>query len=228
MRWVATLSALAIAGALGVVTLPAEATTSYRYWSYWHAESGSAEWGYATEGSGTRIPDDGSVEGWRFGIAADTDRSQPGIDPDFATACAGVEAVDGHKRVAIVIDPGSPAEAPEGEAPGAIETTCILAAPSATGLQLLQQVKAVRMDAGFVCGIDGYPAQECAPLVTMPDSSPQPLAGSTGEPSTATTASEETGRDVDSGTPLITAIALSILALVGFGVWRHRRRVNVR
>lgn len=228
MRWVATLSALAIAGALGVVTLPAEATTSYRYWSYWYAESGSAEWGYATEGSGTRIPDDGSVEGWRFGIAADTERSQPGIDPDFAAACAGVEAVDGQKRVAIVIDPGSPAEAPAGEAPRAIETTCVLAAPSATGLQLLQQVKAVRMDAGFVCGIDGYPARECAPLVEMPDSSAQTLNGPAGETSTATAASEEMVPDVNSGTPLVTAISLSVLALVGFGVWRHRRRVSVR
>ena len=234
MARAATLSALALAGALSVAALPAEASTSYRYWSYWHADAGSPQWRYAVEGSGTRIPGDGSVEGWRFGIAADSETSQPGLDPDFAAVCAGVEASDGHKRVAVVIDSGSLVEAPEGEAPGSIRTACVVAAASATGLQVLQQVTTVRMDAGFVCGIDGYPARECAPLVELPDSSAQPSnrpAGATtvaiAETSRGETSQEESGPAIDSGTPLVTAIALSVLALAGFGVWRHRRRVSV-
>ncbi len=229
MARVAMLSALALAGALGVVALPAEATTSYRYWSYWHAGADSTQWRYAAEGSGTRIPEEGSVEGWRFGIAADTDTSQPDLDPDFASVCEGVEVVDGQKRVAVVIDFGSSLEAPEGESPGPLQTACVVAAVSATGLQVLQQVTAVRMDAGFVCGIGGYPARECAPLVEMPESSTQALDDPAIEAAAAIveTSPEESRPTVDSGTPLVAAITLSVLALAGFGVWRHRRRVSV-
>lgn len=223
-------SALATAGALGVLTLPAEASTAYRYWSYWNADPSSTKWGYATEGSGTHVPRDGSVEGWRFGVAGDGALIQPSALPNFETLCAGVSTPADGKRVAIVIDPGTEQEAPEGDRPGTVITECVTVQPGATGLQILQSLVDVRMEAGFVCGLDGYPSRECAPLVELPQSAEVPMM----EPPATSNIEEATARsgqqqDVtsDTGTPLISAVAISILALVGFGIWRRRKRERV-
>lgn len=226
-----TFTALAFAGVANVIAPPAEASTAYRYWSYWTAESGATAWQYATEGSGTSIPSDGAVEGWRFGVAGDATRIQPSTLPDFAAICADVDAPTDGKRVAVVIDPGSPDEAPEGEAPGTVLTECVVAAEKATGLQILETIANVRMDAGFVCGVNGYPARECAPLVELPDS--PDISAVERTPFTNTvdadiSAIEQQTQSQDTpasaGTPLITAATVSVLALVGFGIWRHRRR----
>ena len=222
-----TFTALALAGVVNVVAPPADASTAYRYWSYWTAEPDATQWQYATEGSGTRIPSDGSVEGWRFGIAGDATRIQPGTLPDFAAICADFEATTDGKRVAVVIDPGSPEEAPENEAPGAVLTQCVVAAEKATGLQILQTIAEVRMDAGFVCGVNGYPAQECAPLVELPEAIDAAAAVEAPASDTEEVVNSSTQLPAEStstGTPLITAATVSVLALVGFGIWRHRRR----
>ena len=91
---------------VGVATPSAVATTTYRYWSYWIVDAGtSPEWGYASEGAGTRVPADGSVEGWRFGLAGQVSDIKPSVEPDFESICAGTERQDDTKRVGIVIDP---------------------------------------------------------------------------------------------------------------------------
>lgn len=227
MQRAIVLSVLAIAGSLSTVALPAEASTAYRYWSYWTAEPGDVTWRYAAEGSGTRIPADGAVEGWRFGIAGDDARIQPGPTPDFATICAGVEAPAEGKRVAVVIDTGSDAEAPEGESPSPVAIECVVTAESTTGLRILQEISEVRMDAGFVCGIDGYPARECAPLVDLSTQAPTGTEPSDTDSSAAQlNAASEMNPSTDTGTPLVTAAVLSIVALAGFGIWRRRRRVR--
>ncbi|MDA2988775.1 MAG: SCO2322 family protein, partial [Actinomycetota bacterium] len=204
-----------------------EASTAYRYWSYWTAESGATGWQYATEGSGTRVPSDGAVEGWRFGIAGDATRIQPGTLPDFAAICADVEAPTDGKRVAVVIDPGSTEEAPENEAPGSVITQCVVTPNNSTGLQILQTIAEVRMDAGFVCGVNGYPTQECAPLVELPEAIDTAAAVDASASNTEEVVNSSTQLPAEStstGTPLITAATVSVLALVGFGIWRHRRR----
>ncbi len=226
------------ASALSVIALsilvpvadPADASTAYRYWSYWNAEPGAPQWRYATEGSGTHVPPDGSVEGWRFGIAGDENIISPATLPDFRSICApGVQSGDAEqqptKRVALVIDPGTTAEAPDGESPGSVIATCITTSSSSTGLQILQSIAEVRMDAGFVCGIDGYPSRECAPLVEVPVPAPSMEIAEVSdidEPAQLATPVQE--RTADSGTPLMTAATLSLLALAGFGLWRHQRR----
>ena len=226
--------AFAVAGAVGVVAPIASAETGYRYWSYWNAtdESTVGTWTYATEGSGTRVPVDGSVEGWRFGIAGEESRIQPSIPADFESICAQQDEVEGSKRVAVVIDPGASSQAPDGESPGAIRTECVVADENATGFQVLAQVVDVRTDAGFVCGLDGYPAAECAPLVEIDEAS---QATGSDEGTASTEASAATGQLNDRsagsddsgapavGTPLVSAVAISLLALVGFGIWRRRR-----
>lgn len=226
MLRVMTVTALAIAGVVTVVAPPTDASTAYRYWSYWTTEPGSTEWRYAIEGSGTRVPVDGGVEGWRFGLADDASRIQPTGVPDFASICAGTSAPDeGAKRVAVVIDPGTPAEAPQGETPGSIATECVVTDEASTGLQILQSIVDVRMDAGFVCGIDGYPATECAPLVDIPKApAVAATTGTSASDEASTIASQQPEDAANTGTPLITAATVSIIALVGFGLWRHRRR----
>lgn len=224
------LGALVIAGALSVVALPAEGATAYRYWSYWNSEPSSTEWRYATEGSGTHIPLDGAVEGWRFGVAGEATRTQPSPLADFSSICGQVDAPGEGKRVAVIIDPGSPSEAPEGEAPGSVMTECVVTNEASTGLQILQTIANVRMNAGFVCGLNGYPARECAPLLEIPEVSDMKAAAPSSQqdtPATNTSSSQPSDARAASGTPLITAVGISILALVGFGIWRHRRRERV-
>ena len=105
-----SISAVALIAVLvvGVATPSAVATTTYRYWSYWIVDAGtSPEWGYASEGAGTRVPADGSVEGWRFGVSSGTMGAglQPRATADFDRICADTPAEDGLKRVAVIIDP---------------------------------------------------------------------------------------------------------------------------
>ena len=60
------------------------------------------------------IPADGAVSGWRFEIAGESGAARPPrIAPDFAAICGSTAAVAGSKRVALVIDYGVPADAPE-------------------------------------------------------------------------------------------------------------------
>lgn len=221
---VAAFSALTFVGALGAATPSAEAGTAYRYWSYWNAGVDSSQWRYATEGSGTYVPVDGQVEGWRFGIAGDSLLIQPAPSPDFETICVGVELPEGGKRIAVVIDPGGAQEAPPGEKPGAPLTECVTTDAASTGLQVLQSLADVRMESGFVCGIGGYPANECAPLVELPDSPPSQIDALDDAQDMTTAASQTTTNESSVGTPLITAATVSVLALVGFSLWRYRRR----
>jgi len=203
------------------------ADSGYRYWSYWTSSS-DGTWKYASEGSGTRSPADGDVEGWRFGIAGDESFIQPSSPPDFDSICAQQSNREGTKRIAVVIDPGSPSEAPAGEEPGSIRTECVVTNEKATGYQVLTEVAEVRTDAGFVCGLDGYPVSECAPLVDVPevteaDSSTDLAENEVAESASTITASNEPTSTRDPGTPLLTAAAVSLVALIGFGIWRRRR-----
>jgi hypothetical protein len=230
---------------LGAVATPVSAATTYRYWSYWigtDTTGGAPQWGYAVEGAGTRVPVDGDVEGWRFGLAARTSDIYPDTLPDFASICAEVDPSDDSKRIAVVVDPGEPADAPDGETPGPLTTTCVVAELSATSLDILQTVATVRTDAGFVCGIDGYPAIECAPLVDEPVESAVTSSDITPKDVTQEGAAQQGDSDrqntdeVDttaaspdtsgSGTPLITAAVVSSAAIIGFGLWRRSRRVR--
>lgn len=231
-------SVLIATASLGV-PIPAFADSGYRYWSYWHGDTTEpGEWVYASEGSGTRVPADGDVEGWRFGVAGEASRIEPTVSSDFASICAGVTPTEGDKRVGIVIDAGLPDQAPAGERPSGTRIECVLAPTGATGYQVLMQIANVRTDAGFVCGIDGYPSQECAPLVDTSESQGQPPIptsertpasagiGSTEDSDTASSLATPEAGAPDAGTPLVTAAAVSLLALAGFGWWRRTKKTK--
>lgn len=226
MLRVMALGVLAIASALSAVTPAAHASTGYRYWSYWQAAPGEDSWVYATQGSGTHIPDDGAVEGWRFGVAGADSSIEPTALPAFEAICGDIPAPQDRKRVAVVIDPGEQAQAPAGETPWPRRSECVVAVEGATGLQILQNIANVRMDAGFVCGIDDYPALECAPLVDTRTQAFDAIEATASAQSTgsAPSATRDSIASPSVGSPLVTAAVVSLLALVGFGLWRRSRR----
>ncbi len=166
----ALAAALAVAGAVGAA--PAYAT-SYRYWTYW---SGSGnDWTFSAVGPAGATPADGTVQGWRFAVTEGV-RGQgnaPRLAPAaaFRQFCGATPPAAGRKRVAVVLDFGDPADAPPGQSPPPARGTCVVAAPAATGAQLLSDAVTVRTDRGLVCALAGYPAGECAPAVTA---SPEP------------------------------------------------------
>ncbi|MEU9451682.1 SCO2322 family protein [Streptomyces sp. NPDC048277] len=144
---------------------PAQAA-GYRYWSFW--ERDGSRWTYATQGPSTAQPADGAVEGFRFAVSEDSaDASRPRGTADFATICADTPAVRGKKRVALVIDFGTTADAPSGEKPPAGRTACAVVTGDATSAEALAAVaKPLRYDTNaLLCAIAGYPETGCGEKV---------------------------------------------------------------
>jgi len=175
----ATQVALAMAVVLsslvgGWGSAPAEAT-SYRFWSYW---TGGSDWTFSNQGA-SRRPVDGGVEGWRFAISpASSSTIPPRHNPSFASLCRNTPAEDGKKRVGLVIDYGTTSDAPEGESPPSMLTTCAVVPEDANGYDVLVTVAQLRTDSGLICGINGYPANECGAPVSDPTPDP---TGDSGE-----------------------------------------------
>lgn len=143
--------------------------TGYRYWSFWDRTGGT--WTYATQGPSTARPDDGDVEGFRFAVSADSqDASKPRGTTDFASLCAGTQARAGSKRIALVLDFGTAADAPSGETPPAPRTACARVPSDATTADALASVaKPLRYDTNaLLCAIAGYPRTGCGEQVSAP------------------------------------------------------------
>ncbi|MFI0234183.1 SCO2322 family protein [Streptomyces sp. NPDC017086] len=155
-------AALMLLGSAG----PAGAT-GYRYWSFWERTGG--HWTYATQGPASARPGDGAVQGFRFAVSADSaDAARPRGTADFGTLCADTPARPGTKRVAVVLDFGTRADAPSGETPPDRRTACARVAPDATSADALAAVaKPLRYDTNaLLCAIAGYPAQGCGEQVS--------------------------------------------------------------
>nr|WTB30816.1 SCO2322 family protein [Streptomyces sp. NBC_00830] len=139
----------------------------YRYWSFW--EGKGTAWAYATQGPSLVRPDDGAVQGFRFSVSEDSqDSAKPRRAPGFAAICADTPAKDGTKRVALVIDPGTAADAPDGETPPAPRTACAQVAEDASAAEALASVaKPLRYDSNaLLCAISGYPASGCGEQIS--------------------------------------------------------------
>ncbi|MEU9410033.1 SCO2322 family protein [Streptomyces sp. NPDC048281] len=182
------------------------AATGYRYWSFW--ERDGARWTYATQGPSTARPADGSVEGFRFAVSEDSaDASRPRGTADFATICADTSAVGGRKRVGLVVDFGTTADAPSGERPPARRTACAVVSDDATTAEALAAVaKPLRYDTNaLLCAIGGYPARGCGEKVAAGAGSSPPA---------------------DSPS-LGLAAGVGVVVVVAAGaVWQTRRRKN--
>lgn len=154
--------------------------TSYRFWSYW---IGGSDWTFSTQGAARR-PADGTVDGWRFAISPDSASAlSPRHSPSFNRLCKGTPAQEGQKRVGLVVDYGTPEDAPDGESPPSMITSCAVVPEDANGYAVLTTVAGLRSEGGLICGINGYPPTECGESVSDPTTSPteQPQGGQGGE-----------------------------------------------
>lgn len=187
----------------------------YRYWSFW--EQDGTAWTYATQGPSLARPADGDVQGFRFSVSEDSgDAAKPRGTTDFTAICAGTPARDGAKRVALVIDFGTPADAPSGETPPAGRTACAQVPEDATTAEALASVaKPLRYDAGaLLCAIAGYPGKGCGEQVAA-EKAPAPAEQET---------EQEAGPD-DSGPSLGLTAGIAVVAvLAAAAVWQVRRR----
>ncbi|MFI1965284.1 SCO2322 family protein [Streptomyces pathocidini] len=139
----------------------------YRYWSFWERDGGS--WVYATQGPATARPADGDVQGFRFAVSEDSrDATRPRGAASFDAICADTPAEPGTKRVALVLDFGTPADAPRGSSrPPESRTECAQVPPEATSAESLAAVaKPLRYDSNaLLCAISGYPEKGCGDQV---------------------------------------------------------------
>ncbi|MDX3312306.1 SCO2322 family protein [Streptomyces sp. ME08-AFT2] len=231
---------LVLTGAVGVIgsAVPAQAA-GYRYWSFWdRAGDGDGDhWTYATQGPSLARPADGDVQGFRFAVSADSqDASQPRGAASFAAICAKTPAQDGTKRVALVIDFGTPADAPGGESPPspAQRTACARVSPAATTAEALAAVaKPLRYDANaLLCAISGYPETGCGEQVSTDgtaDSSAESSADgttrATGGATPSTPKPKADDGDSDGGPSLgLYGGAAAVAVLAAAAVWQARRR----
>ena len=156
-------------------------------------------------------------------VTADlTPERQPAIAPDFAALCPGTSAPAGQISVAVVIDYGTAADAPDGEQPpaSAPQVECLTLAEGSTGQDALVAAEQVRIENGAVCGIGGYPAQGCFDAAPLPAASDVPSA----VPADATETAEETEEDSNNfWAGLAVAAALVAVAILAIVLVRRRR-----
>ncbi|MGW2053873.1 SCO2322 family protein [Streptomyces sp. NPDC001840] len=237
--YAALVGAFVLGAALVLGTGNAQAA-GYRYWSFWESDGGA--WTYATEGPATARPADGTVVGFRFAVSADSaDASRPRDEADFAAVCGATPEEAGRKRIAVVVDYGTAADAPDGERPPAPRTGCTRLGQDATAAEALAAVaKPLRYDSNaLLCAISGYPESGCGEQVaddgtdrtgapTAPADSGAPK--DSGAPtSTGAPAPTEPGShpepEGDSGPSVgLLAGAAAVLVLAAAGLRRARRR----
>jgi hypothetical protein len=205
--------------ALLLLLAPTQAqATGYRYWSFWTRTA--THWTYATQGPSTDRPSDGDVQGFRFSVSEDSsDAATPRGTADFATICAKTPARDGRKRVALLIDFGTRADAPSGETPPPTRTACAQVSPDATTAEALATVaKPLRYDTNaLLCAIAGYPEKGCGEQVAAGKKSP-------------TATKEKEGEKQGSHGPSVGLwTGAAVVAVLGAAaVWQARRRRHVR
>ncbi|MDQ0796640.1 SCO2322 family protein [Streptomyces sp. B1I3] len=220
---------LVVAVALTVLGAGSAQAAGYRYWSFWEGDGGKS-WTYATQGPSLVRPDDGAVQGFRFAVSQDSqDAAQPRRAPAFAAICADTPVKDGLKRIALVIDAGTAADAPDGERPPALRTACAQVAPEASTAEALAAVaKPLRYDsAAMLCAISGYPASGCGEQVSGGTGSRGSITASAdpaGSPFAGTPPSAQ-GSDTSGGPSAGVLTGIGAVFLLGVAaVVRSRRR----
>jgi hypothetical protein len=203
-----------VAGLLLATVSPAHAT-GYRYWSFW--DRTGTTWTYATQGPSTAVPSDGDVQGFRFAVSEDSsDATKPRGSASFTGICADTPAREGRKRVALVLDFGTAADAPSGETPPAGRTECASVPRDATTAEALASVaEPLRYGTNaLLCAVSGYPETGCG----------EPVAehAENGEKGTA---AKKSASDSGPSVGLFAGLA-AIVVLGAAAAWQTRRRRN--
>jgi hypothetical protein len=215
----------------GTVATTAQAEDGYRFWGYYQWTGG--QWTFAQKGSDAVVPADGAVEGWRYAVGGAKPRV-PRAAGDFTAICGTTPAEAGKKRVALVIDSGTPEDATTAQTPPAASGTCVVTDAKATGAKVLAAVGPVRIEKGLTCGIAGYPATGCGDPVKniKVPAADQPVqlqigaaVGAATKPSAASSQAPSSN-STNGGTPwagiVITAVVVVLLA-GAFAISRRRR-----
>jgi hypothetical protein len=200
---------------LALIAFPSSSSAAkgYRYWGYFQAQAGATAWTAAMTGPSVEVKD-GDVEGWAFVFSNnDIPAISPMMDPDFATLCEGTPETSGKIRVGLVVDFGAANIAPTGETPMEFFSDCIVVPQGSVGLDVVKAAMDVRAgDSGLICGIAGYPAQECGAEIDAP-------AAEEAVTTSAPMQEESTNRSM----PLLLA-ALGAMVVVGLIFNRRRSR----
>ncbi len=214
-----TRAALAGAATALAVAVPLTAHAQddvFRFWGYHQWTDGA--WAFAQTGPADVSPADGAVEGWRHAVAGAEPRF-PRADGDFDLICGTTEADEGEKRVAVVIDYGTEADAEDGSQPPPAEGACAVVPEEASGADVLTDVTEVRVDdSGLTCGLGGYPEQGCGGVVSAPAPTGPEESVELALPEAETTAAAGEGQDVDEdegGVPVGLLVGVGAIALVG-------------
>ncbi|GGX72001.1 SCO2322 family protein [Streptomyces hiroshimensis] len=204
-------------------TAPAHAA-GYRYWSFWQGSGG--QWAYATQGPATARPGDGEAVGFRFAVSADSsDAAKPRAAAGFGAVCDRTPAKDGTKRVAVVLDFGTAADAPEGETPPAARSACAQVGEDATAGEALAAVaKPLRYDSSaLLCAIAGYPRTGCGEQVGGGKKSSQGAGSAQPSPAGSDAAGGGDSGDGGPSAGLIGGVA-AVVVLGAAAFWQARRR----
>ncbi|MEU1370529.1 SCO2322 family protein [Streptomyces sp. NPDC005803] len=226
-RAIRSTALLVVLGAvLAVLGSGTAQAAGYRYWSFW--EGSGSGWAYATQGPSLVRPADGAVQGFRFAVSADSeDAAKPRHSPDFAKICANTPAEGGAKRVALVIDPGTAADAADGATPPALRTACARVPEDASSAEALASVaKPLRYGSdALLCAISGYPASGCGEQVAGNGDSGQETPADASAPASAGVAVGDDG--TDGGGPsagvLVGVAAVLLLGIAAVAQARRRR-----
>ena len=188
--------------------------TGYRYWGYFQAASGASTWTAAMTGPSVEV-NDGDVEGWTFVFSNnDIPAVSPMMEPDFATLCEGTPEASGKVRVGLVVDFGAGNIAPEGETPREFFSDCVVVPAGSVGLDVLEAALDVRAsESGLICGIAGYPAQECGAEVEAP----------VAEEIATTAAPIDESEPAENNAPILLG-ALAVLLILSFILNRRRNK----
>jgi hypothetical protein len=154
---------------------PANAA-DYRYWTFWVTTNDS--WSFANEGAGTLKATDQMVTGWKFAITGADNGLPPTESAVFAELCPDASEQAGTLRVAVVVDFNDQETAPEGETPPSPNVVnCVTVNEGQTAADALNAAGLeVRANDGFVCGINGYPKEECGLEIASTTSDPTAMA----------------------------------------------------
>jgi hypothetical protein len=219
---------LAAAGLVLTTSAPAHAEAGYRYWNYAHLQG--QDWKFADTGPGDFTPEDGAVEGWRYGTSTVSQGIFPRADLNqvsFDSVCEGAEAADDEKRVAVVIDFGTEEDAEDADVPEPL-AECAVVPTDANGSQVLESVVDVRAEGGMTCALDGYPAQGCGEQVKNAEVSADERPVSFTLPAaddTDSAAADAADSQDESGFPwALVAVLVAVVVLAALAIPMYRRK----
>ena len=208
-----SLAFLLTLSAITFFATPSHAAKGYRYWGYFQAPAGATTWTAAMTGPSVEVKD-GDVEGWTFVFSNDdVPAVTPMMDPEFATLCGETSEAAGKVRVGLVVDFGAANIAPAGETPREFFSDCVVVPKGSVGLDVLKAALDVRAgDSGLICGIAGYPAQECGAEIEAPV-----------EENVVATPAPVSSEKISSPMPILLA---GLAAMILVGLFYNRRKTK--